>query len=102
MVKLTPKELAGIEYLGPNRSGIFEYDEYIADSAPGYSFDTEYGITGFATEDTKEVLIANLKGTIVYHDNGDLNNNNVTNVLTGDKHVIVGSGSGMIIHPPIK
>jgi len=95
MVKLTPKEKAGIEYLGPNKNG---YDEYVADAAPGYSFDTEYGISGFETYETKEILINNLKGSIVYHDNGDVNNNNVTNVLTGDKHVIVGPGSGMIIH----
>ena len=96
MVKLTPKELAGIEYIGLNPDCD---EEYIADSADGYSFDTEYGVTGFATEDTKALLTAFLKGSIVYHDNGDVNNNNVTNVLTNEKHVIVGKGSGIIIHP---
>ena len=95
MAKLTSKELAGIEYMGLNP---YDQDEYIADTAKGYSFDTEYGITGFATYPTKQTLINNIKGSIVYHDDGDVNNNNVTNVLTNEKHVIDGEGSGIIIH----
>tara|TARA_R100001086_G_scaffold235552_1_gene158517 strand:+ start:265 stop:522 length:258 start_codon:yes stop_codon:yes gene_type:complete len=85
VAKFTKKEMDGIEYLGFNPNSD---SEYIADAAKGYSFDTEYGLYGFWTDDTKKMLIENLKGTIVYHDNGDTNNNNVTNVLTGEHYTL--------------